>query len=274
MKTGEGKTRVATLRSISRRSPQGRACSHLNDYLAQRDCGHDAHLRLPRHDHRRHRPRSLRRTAPHAYACDVTYATNNELGFDYLRDNMKYERSQMVQARPLLRHRRRGRLDPGGRGAHPLIISGPSTTAPISTTPSMSSFRACRRKTMKSTRSQRSANFSEEGTEKLEKHAARGRPAEGRVALDIENVAIVHHVNNALQGPKALHPRQGLHRTQRRDRHHRRVYRPHDARPPATPKASTRRSKPRKGADPAPKNQTLASITFQELFPHVRQACG
>ena len=44
-----------------------------------------------------------------AYACDVTYGTNNELGFDYLRDNMKYERAPDGAARPQLRDRRRGR---------------------------------------------------------------------------------------------------------------------------------------------------------------------
>jgi hypothetical protein len=50
--------------------------------------------------------------------CDVTYATNNELGFDYLRDNMKYRCAEDGAARTQLRHRRRGRLDPDRRGAH------------------------------------------------------------------------------------------------------------------------------------------------------------
>jgi preprotein translocase subunit SecA len=49
-----------------------------------------------------------------AYACDITYATNNELGFDYLRDNMKYDRAADGPARPQLRHRRRGRFHSGG----------------------------------------------------------------------------------------------------------------------------------------------------------------
>jgi preprotein translocase subunit SecA len=69
-----------------------------------------------------------------AYACDVTYGTNNELGFDYLRDNMKIERAEMVQ---------RGHyfaivdevdsilID---EARTPLIISGPSRTSPTSTT--------------------------------------------------------------------------------------------------------------------------------------------
>ena len=44
-----------------------------------------------------------------AYACDITYGTNNEYGFDYLRDNMKYELAQMVQRGHHYAHRRRGR---------------------------------------------------------------------------------------------------------------------------------------------------------------------
>ncbi len=53
-----------------------------------------------------------------AYAADITYGTNNEFGFDYLRDNMVYAGRRAGAARPELRHRRRGRLDPDRRGAH------------------------------------------------------------------------------------------------------------------------------------------------------------
>ena len=59
------------------------------------------------------------------YACDVTYGTNNELGFDYLRDNMKYQLEEMVQRGHNLRDRRRGRLDPDRRGAHAADHLGP-----------------------------------------------------------------------------------------------------------------------------------------------------
>ena len=47
-----------------------------------------------------------------AYGADITYGTNNEFGFDYLRDNMKFELKDMRAARALLRHRGRGGLDP------------------------------------------------------------------------------------------------------------------------------------------------------------------
>jgi hypothetical protein len=64
------------------------------------------------HEHRR------RRTRAAAYACDITYGTNNEFGFDYLRDNMKCRaRATSVQQRPQLRDRRRSRLDPHRRSA-------------------------------------------------------------------------------------------------------------------------------------------------------------
>ena len=52
------------------------------------------------------------------YAADITYGTNNEFGFDYLRDNMAGRARRQDPARPQLRHRRRGRLDPHRRGPH------------------------------------------------------------------------------------------------------------------------------------------------------------
>ena len=54
-----------------------------------------------------------------AYAADVTYGTNNEFGFDYLRDNMKYDMSQMVQRGHVFAIVDEVELDPGRRGAHP-----------------------------------------------------------------------------------------------------------------------------------------------------------
>ena len=60
-----------------------------------------------------------------AYGADITYATNNELGFDYLRENMATSLDDCGQRPPLLRHRRRGRLDPDRRGPHPADHLGP-----------------------------------------------------------------------------------------------------------------------------------------------------
>jgi preprotein translocase subunit SecA len=68
-----------------------------------------------------------------AYACDITYGTNNEFGFDYLRDNMKFEPRALRAARAQLRHRRRSRLDPDRRSAHAAHHLGPAeeSTGPL-----------------------------------------------------------------------------------------------------------------------------------------------
>ncbi len=99
MRTGEGKTLVATLATYLNALPgKGVHVVTVNDYLATRDSewmgqvyrflGMTVGVVVPNLiDH-------LRREA---YNADITYATNNELGFDYLRDNMKYTRTQMVQ---------------------------------------------------------------------------------------------------------------------------------------------------------------------------------
>src|SRR5690606_9964110 len=99
MKTGEGKTLVATLPVyLNALTGKGVHVVTVNDYLARRDAewmgrvygflGLSTGVIV-------HGLSDEERRA--AYACDVTYATNNELGFDYLRDNMKYDRAQMVQ---------------------------------------------------------------------------------------------------------------------------------------------------------------------------------
>jgi preprotein translocase subunit SecA len=99
MRTGEGKTLVATAATyLNALEGKGVHVVTVNDYLARRDCdwmgqvyrflGLTTGVIVPnmREDERRE-----------AYEADITYATNNELGFDYLRDNMKYDRGQMVQ---------------------------------------------------------------------------------------------------------------------------------------------------------------------------------
>ena len=99
MRTGEGKTLVATLPSyLNALAGRGVHVVTVNDYLAKRDAewmgqiygflGLSTGVIVPNLSENERRA---------AYNCDITYATNNELGFDYLRDNMKHERSQMVQ---------------------------------------------------------------------------------------------------------------------------------------------------------------------------------
>ena len=119
MKTGEGKTLVATLAAYLN-APRGKGVHvvTVNDYLAKRDSDWMGRLYrflglsvgvIQHHlgDHERQV----------AYGADITYGTNNEFGFDYLRDNMKFDLGQLRPARPQLRGRGRGRLDPDRRGA-------------------------------------------------------------------------------------------------------------------------------------------------------------
>ncbi|BCJ70877.1 protein translocase subunit SecA [Catellatospora sp. IY07-71] len=99
MKTGEGKTLVSTLPAyLNALSGNGVHVITVNDYLAQRDAewmgrvhrflGLTVGVVLPNRPSDEHRA---------AYACDITYGTNNEFGFDYLRDNMAWSANDMVQ---------------------------------------------------------------------------------------------------------------------------------------------------------------------------------
>ncbi len=90
----------------------------VNDYLARRDAEWMGRLQLPRAATGVvvHGLEDFERQA--AYNCDITYGQNNEFGFDYLRDNMKLRAGSHGPARPQLRGRRRGRLDPDRRSAH------------------------------------------------------------------------------------------------------------------------------------------------------------
>ena len=120
MKTGEGKTLTATL-AVFLNSLEGKGV-HLvtvNDYLARRD----AEWMQPIYDALGVSVAAIQEADDHEarkrkYAADVTYGTNSEFGFDYLRDNMAAALEHCVQPRPQLRDRRRGRQHPHRRGAH------------------------------------------------------------------------------------------------------------------------------------------------------------
>jgi len=204
MKTGEGKTLVATLAVyLNALAGKGVHVVTVNDYLAKRDSmtmgklysflGLTTGVIV-------HGITDDERRA--AYACDITYATNNELGFDYLRDNMKYERGQMVQ-----------------RGHHyaivdevdsilvdeartPLIISGPLDDRSDLYTTIDAFIPLLSEEDYEIDEKQRSANFSEVGTEKLENLLREANLLKGASLYDVENVAIVHHINNALKAHK------------------------------------------------------------------------
>lgn len=204
MKTGEGKTLVATLAVyLNALAGKGVHVVTVNDYLARRDAATMAKMygflglttgvivHGLSDDERRA-----------AYACDITYATNNELGFDYLRDNMKYERGQMVQ-----RGHNFAIVDEVDsilvdEARTPLIISGPLDDRSDLYNTIDAFIPLLSDEDYEIDEKQRSANFSEVGTEKLENLLRQAGLLKGESLYDVENVAIVHHINNALKAHK------------------------------------------------------------------------
>ena len=204
MKTGEGKTLVATLPVyLNALAGKGVHVVTVNDYLARRDAATMGRLYsflglstgVIVHGLTDEERRA-------AYACDITYATNNELGFDYLRDNMKYDRNQMVQ-----RGHNYAIVDEVDsilvdEARTPLIISGPLDDRSDLYTTIDTFIPLLSPEDYEIDEKQRSANFSEAGTEKLEKLLREAGLLKGNALYDVENVAIVHHVNNALKAHK------------------------------------------------------------------------
>lgn len=204
MKTGEGKTLVATLAVyLNALSGKGVHVVTVNDYLARRDAATMAKLYgflglttgVIVHGLSDEERRA-------AYACDITYATNNELGFDYLRDNMKYERAQMVQ-----RGHNFAIVDEVDsilvdEARTPLIISGPLDDRSDLYNTIDAFIPLLSDEDYEIDEKQRSANFSEVGTEKLENLLRQAGLLKGESLYDVENVAIVHHINNALKAHK------------------------------------------------------------------------
>ncbi|MGX9180821.1 preprotein translocase subunit SecA [Mesorhizobium sp. BHbdii] len=201
MRTGEGKTLVATLPVyLNALAGKGVHVVTVNDYLAKRDSewmgrvykflgltvGVIVHGLS---DEERHA----------AYAADVTYATNNELGFDYLRDNMKFERAQMVQ-----RGHSYAIVDEVDsilvdEARTPLIISGPLEDRSEMYNTIDAFMLKLGPADYEIDEKQKTSIFTEEGTEKLENLLRDAGLLKGESLYDVENVAIVHHVNNALK---------------------------------------------------------------------------
>jgi preprotein translocase subunit SecA len=201
MRTGEGKTLVATLPVyLNAIAGRGVHVVTVNDYLAQRDAewmgrlyeflGLTVGVIV-------HGIEDDARKA--AYNCDVTYGTNNELGFDYLRDNMKYEREQMVQrehAFAIVDEVDSILID---EARTPLIISGPLDDKSDLYIAIDEYIPRLMPEDFEIDEKQRSATFTEDGTEKLEQMLKEAELLKSGSLYDIENVAIVHHVNNALK---------------------------------------------------------------------------
>jgi len=204
MKTGEGKTLVATLPVyLNALAGKGVHVVTVNDYLATRDSAQMGRiygfLGLSTGVIVHGLDDDQRRAA---YASDITYATNNELGFDYLRDNMKYERNQMVQRVHFFAIVDEVDSILVDEARTPLIISGPLDDRSDLYTTIDAFIPMLEEADYEIDEKQRSANFSEVGTEKLENLLREAGLLKGESLYDVENVAIVHHINNALKAHK------------------------------------------------------------------------
>ena len=275
MKTGEGKTLVATLPVVlNALTGRGVHVVTVNDYLASRDAewmgrvyerlGMKVGCIVHGLDDEQRRA---------AYAADITYGTNNEFGFDYLRDNMKSSLDQMVQ-----------------RGHHfsivdevdsilideartPLIISGPTddkselykTIDGFMPNLSEDDFEIDEK--------QRSVVLTEEGNEKIEDLLQEAGLLQGDSLYDSVNISIVHHVNQALKA----------HKTFQKDKD----YIVRNDKVVIIDEFTGRMMEGRRWSDGLhqaveakeettiqPENQTLASITFQNYFRLYEKLAG
>ncbi|RXR31007.1 preprotein translocase subunit SecA [Sphingobium fluviale] len=267
MRTGEGKTLVATLATyLNALEGKGVHVVTVNDYLAKRDCewmgqiyrflGLTTGVIVPglREDERRE-----------AYAADVTYATNNELGFDYLRDNMKYERAQMVQ-RPF-NYAIVDEVDSIliDEARTPLIISGPTDDKSELYMAVDALVKQLSDKDYEKDEKQRNIVLTEDGTETIERLLESAGLLQGSNLYDFENTQVVHHVNQSLRANKMF----------KRDID----YIVKDGKVIIIDEFTGRMMDGRRwsdglhqaveakeGVNIEPENQTLASITFQNYF--------
>jgi preprotein translocase subunit SecA len=268
MKTGEGKTLVATLPAyLNALTGRGVHVVTVNDYLARRDSewmgkvysalGLTVGVVVP------NQPDDEKQIA---YAADVTYATNNELGFDYLRDNMKSELNQMYQ-----RDHYFAVVDEVDsilidEARTPLIISGPAEdrseiyTAIDKLIPGIEDIHFTLDEKTKN------VTFTDEGNEFIEQrlHEAEMLPAEQSL-YEPESTSLVHHVTQALRAHKLF--------TRDKDyivRNNQIVLideftgRMMDGRRLSDGLHQSIEAK--EGCDIQPENTTLASVTFQNYF--------
>ncbi|MCQ0971248.1 preprotein translocase subunit SecA [Paracoccus sp. TK19116] len=268
MKTGEGKTLVATFPAyLNALSGKGVHVVTVNDYLAKRDAewmskvfsqlGLTTGVVYP------FQPEAEKRTA---YAADVTYATNNELGFDYLRDNMKGSIEEMVQ-----RGHNFAIVDEVDsilidEARTPLIISGPSQDRSELYVTLNQFIPQLAEEAFKLDEKSRNATFTEEGNDVLERLLSdAGVLPEGQTLYDPESTTIVHHANQALRAHKLF----------LRDQH----YIVRDDEIVLIDEFTGRMMKGRRlsdglhqaieakeGVKIQPENVTLASVTFQNYF--------
>ena len=205
MRTGEGKTLVATFPAyLNALTGRGVHVVTVNDYLARRDSewmgkvyaalGMSCGVVVP------YQPDAEKRAA---YRADITYATNNELGFDYLRDNMKSSLDDMAQrghAFAIVDEVDSILVD---EARTPLIISGPSDDRSELYQQVDKLIPALTDEHFKLDEKARSATYTEEGNEVMEQMLlTAGILPSGQSLYDPESTTIVHHVNQALRAHK------------------------------------------------------------------------
>ncbi len=201
MKTGEGKTLVSTLPVyLNALSQKGVHVVTVNDYLAERDAkwmgqiyeflGMRVGCIVHGLDDEERR---------HQYGADITYATNNELGFDYLRDNMKFSLEEMVQREfnyAIVDEVDSILID---EARTPLIISGPTEDNSELYSIIDKLIPKLVLEDYEKDEKARSVAFTEIGTEKIESLTREAGLLKEGSLYDINNVSLVHHANQALR---------------------------------------------------------------------------
>ncbi|WP_333606220.1 preprotein translocase subunit SecA, partial [Novosphingobium sp.] len=201
MRTGEGKTLVATTATyLNALEGKGVHIVTVNDYLARRDAEWMGQL---------HRflgltvgvivPNLNEWERREAYAADITYGTNNELGFDYLRDNMKHERSQMVQ-RPfnfaIVDEVDSILID---EARTPLIISGPTDDKSELYIAVDAIVKQLVPEDYETDEKTKNITLTEDGVEKAERMLEAAGLLVGSNLYDVENTQVVHHLDQSLK---------------------------------------------------------------------------
>ena len=284
MRTGEGKTLMATLPVyLNAITGQGVHLVTVNEYLAQRDAEWMGRLyRFMGLTVGVNMSQMSREDKQAAYAADVTYGTNNEYGFDYLRDNMVQDVADRVAPHPFLRDRRRGRLDPDRRSPYPADHQRPGRRPHRDVRPHQRG-RAAAQEADRRTRLRTGEGvidpgdftvdekshqvfLTEDGHENAERILGEaGLLAEGASLYDPANITLMHHVYAALRAKHLYN----------RDQH----YVVQDGEVVIVDEFTGRLMTGRRWSDGLhqaveakegvqiqSENQTLASITFQNYF--------
>ncbi|MBL4915761.1 preprotein translocase subunit SecA [Szabonella alba] len=268
MKTGEGKTLMATLPAyLNALAGKGVHIVTVNDYLAKRDAdwmskvygalGLTTGVVYP------YQPDDEKRAA---YRADITYATNNELGFDYLRDNMKSSKEEMAQRGHFFAIVDEVDSILIDEARTPLIISGPSEDRSDLYTAIDKLIPGLTEEHFKLDEKTRSVTYTDEGNEFIEGLVIEaGLLPEGQNLYDPESTTVVHHVTQALRAHKLFH----------KDQH----YIVRDGEVMLIDEFTGRMMRGRRLSDGLhqaieakegvaiqPENMTLASVTFQNYF--------